>query len=134
MPGDICTIAPKHELIRLLLHQVTLTDDQFAHHGSNSLNDESSDPLPFSGTAVTDTLLPTHNAESSSRPIEEADDSCSKYVELNALEAAAISNAKKFLSQGIVQSLVDDIWEGRIVFWTSLSLSSTKQAQVLDEA
>lgn len=52
---------------------------------------------------------------------------------LNALEVAAVSGAKKFLSQHVVQRIIDSIWRGDIVFWESLSLYSVKAATVYNK-
>lgn len=46
---------------------------------------------------------------------------------LNALEIAAIANAKRFLSQHIVQKIITGIWHGDIIFWESMSLNATKK-------
>ncbi|KAL4999192.1 hypothetical protein BDV10DRAFT_165440 [Aspergillus recurvatus] len=53
----------------------------------------------------------------------------SMFLGLNALEIATIAHAKKFLSQKVVQKVVNDIWNGEIVFWDSLSVHSTKKPQ-----
>jgi hypothetical protein len=55
------------------------------------------------------------------------------FVGLNTLEIAAIADAKKFLSQRVVQKIVDDIWSGNIVFWDTLSVSTKKQAQIYNK-
>ena len=52
------------------------------------------------------------------------------FVGLNALEIAAIAGAKRFLSQRVVQNVVNGIWCGDIVFWESLSLHTRKKAQI----
>lgn len=66
--------------------------------------------------------------------IHETDDEpISTFVGLNALEIAAIVDAKKFLSQRVVQNIVDDIWNGRIIFWESLSVYSRKKAKVYNK-
>lgn len=52
------------------------------------------------------------------------------FAGLNALEIAAVANAKKFLSQPVVQKIVNGIWAGEIVFWESLSVHTRKKAQV----
>ncbi|KAL3471127.1 hypothetical protein BJX99DRAFT_238111 [Aspergillus californicus] len=52
---------------------------------------------------------------------------------LNALEIATIAYAKKFLSQRVVQKVVNNIWNGEIVFWDSLSVHSTKKPQVFNK-
>ena len=56
------------------------------------------------------------------------------FVGLNALEVAAVAGAKKFLSQRIVQKTVDDIWNGHIIFWESLSVHSKKKAKFYNKA
>ena len=56
------------------------------------------------------------------------------FVGLNALEIAAVAGAKKFLSQQIVQKTVDDIWNGHIIFWESLSVHSKKKAKFYNKA
>lgn len=61
------------------------------------------------------------------------EDPTMSFVGLNALEIAAIANAKKFLSQRLVQNIVTDIWSGHIVFWESLSLHSRKKAQLYNQ-
>ena len=49
---------------------------------------------------------------------------------LNALEIAAIADAKKFLSQKVVQKVVNAIWNGDVVFWDKLSLHAQKRPQI----
>lgn len=49
---------------------------------------------------------------------------------LNALEIAAVSGAKRFLSSRNVQRIIDAIWKGDVVFWQNLSAHATKRAQV----
>jgi len=51
----------------------------------------------------------------------------SQFFGLNALEIATIAHAKRFLSQRVVQRVVDGIWKGEIVFWDSLTVNSTKK-------
>lgn len=52
---------------------------------------------------------------------------------LNALELAAVSGAKKFLSQRVVQKVIDAIWRGDIVFWETLSVDSIKEARIYNK-
>ncbi|KJZ79162.1 hypothetical protein HIM_01313 [Hirsutella minnesotensis 3608] len=59
-------------------------------------------------------------------------DPTSAFKGLNALEIAAIANAKRFLSQHAVQRIVSGIWNGDIVFWDSLSVHSTKRHRFYD--
>ncbi|KAL2691563.1 hypothetical protein Neosp_001952 [[Neocosmospora] mangrovei] len=58
---------------------------------------------------------------------EEENDPTAPFKNLNALEIAAIANAKRFLSQHIVQKIITAIWSGDIIFWDSLSVHSTKK-------
>ncbi|KAF2148942.1 hypothetical protein K461DRAFT_232254 [Myriangium duriaei CBS 260.36] len=49
---------------------------------------------------------------------------------LNALEIAAVFGAKKFLGDKVIQRIITAIWDGDIIFWSSLSSDATKRAQV----
>ncbi|KAH6895721.1 hypothetical protein B0T10DRAFT_397222 [Thelonectria olida] len=49
------------------------------------------------------------------------------FKNLNALEIAAIANAKRFLSQHIVQKIITAIWSGDLIFWDRLSVHSVKK-------
>jgi len=51
-----------------------------------------------------------------------------EYHGMTALEVAAVVGAKKFLSQRAVQRIIDGIWKGQIVFWTTMSAHSSKEA------
>ncbi|RMZ76741.1 hypothetical protein DV737_g4706, partial [Chaetothyriales sp. CBS 132003] len=51
---------------------------------------------------------------------------------MNALEIAAIADAKKFLSQRPVQAVVRDIWNGHVIFWQSLSVHAVKKARIFN--
>ncbi|KKK12763.1 hypothetical protein AOCH_002545 [Aspergillus ochraceoroseus] len=57
----------------------------------------------------------------------------SMFFGLNALEIATIAQAKKFLSQRVVQRVIDDLWTGEIVFWDSLSVHSIKKPQLFNK-
>ncbi|KAF7528168.1 hypothetical protein PCG10_001457 [Penicillium crustosum] len=56
----------------------------------------------------------------------------SQFFGLNALEIATIAHAKRFLSQRVVQKVVDGIWNGEIVFWDSLTVNSTKKPHIFN--
>ncbi len=58
---------------------------------------------------------------------EEEEDPTAHFTNLNALEIAAIADAKRFLSQALVQKIVTGIWNGDIIFWDSLSVHSVKK-------
>ncbi|KAI0859503.1 ion transporter [Xylaria cubensis] len=57
----------------------------------------------------------------------EEDDPTTPFIHLNALEIAAIADAKRFLSQHIVQNIITGIWNGEIIFWDQLSANSKKK-------
>ncbi|CAI7656082.1 unnamed protein product [Penicillium glandicola] len=56
----------------------------------------------------------------------------SRFFGLNALEIATVAHAKRFLSQRVVQRVVDGIWKGEIVFWDSLTVNSTKKPHIFN--
>ncbi len=58
---------------------------------------------------------------------EPEEDPTTPFINLNALEIAAIANAKRFLSQNVVQKIITGIWNGHIIFWDTLSVHSTKK-------
>ncbi|KAI1176807.1 ion transporter [Nemania sp. FL0916] len=58
---------------------------------------------------------------------ETEDDPTAPFIHLNALEIAAIADAKRFLSQHLVQKIITGIWNGEIIFWDRLSASSRKK-------
>jgi hypothetical protein len=60
---------------------------------------------------------------------EEEEDPTFSFTGLNALEIAAVADAKKFLSHRLVQKIIYGIWTGDIVFWESLSVHTQKKAQ-----
>lgn len=55
------------------------------------------------------------------------DDPTSSFIHLNALEIAAIADAKRFLSQHVVQKIITGIWNGEIIFWDRLTVHSEKK-------
>ncbi|KAI1381835.1 ion transporter [Hypoxylon crocopeplum] len=60
--------------------------------------------------------------------VEELDDDpTAPFIHLNALEIAAIADAKRFLSQHVVQKIITGIWNGEIIFWDRLSVHSEKK-------
>lgn len=62
----------------------------------------------------------------------DSEDPTAAFEGLNALEIAAIANAKRFLSQHIVQKIITGIWNGDIIFWDTLSINSTKKPRFYD--
>ncbi|KAL9120427.1 MAG: hypothetical protein Q9187_003020 [Circinaria calcarea] len=61
------------------------------------------------------------------------DDPTSPFIGLNALEIAAVADAKGFLSQRVVQKIVTGIWRGDIMFWDSLNVRTKKKAQLYNQ-
>lgn len=57
----------------------------------------------------------------------EDEDPTSAFTGLNALEIAAVANAKKFLGQGLVQKIINGVWTGEITLWDSLSVQTVKK-------
>jgi hypothetical protein len=60
---------------------------------------------------------------------EDEEDPLSSFTGLNALEIAAVADAKKFLSQMLVQKIIYGIWTGDITLWESLNVHTKKKAQ-----
>jgi hypothetical protein len=58
---------------------------------------------------------------------EEEEDPTKPFVNLNALEIAAVADAKRFLSQAVVQKIITGIWNGDIIFWDRLSVHTEKK-------
>ena len=66
-------------------------------------------------------------------PSKNQDELAQSMAGMNALEIAAICDAKKFLSQRPVQSIVSGIWNGDIIFWDSISLRAVKKARTYNK-
>ncbi|KAK8091116.1 hypothetical protein PG994_000621 [Apiospora phragmitis] len=64
---------------------------------------------------------------SDSEDDSDGDDPTDSFVHLNALEIAAVADAKRFLSQHVVQKIITGIWDGDIIFWDRLSVHSIKK-------
>ncbi|KDN67250.1 putative ion transporter [Colletotrichum sublineola] len=58
---------------------------------------------------------------------DDEDDPTSPFTNLNALEIAAVADAKRFLSQHVVQKIITGIWNGDIIFWDNLSVHAEKK-------
>ncbi|CAN8102347.1 unnamed protein product [Discula destructiva] len=65
---------------------------------------------------------------------EEEEDPTKPFVTLNALEIAAIADAKRFLSQHVVQKIITGIWNGDIVFWDRLTVDAVKKPRFYNKA
>lgn len=58
---------------------------------------------------------------------DDEDDPTAPFVQLNALEIAAVADAKRFLGQNVVQKIITGIWNGDIVFWGRLEADAVKK-------
>lgn len=56
------------------------------------------------------------------------------YQQLNALEIAAVCEAKKFMSQRAVQRIIDGLWKGDIMLWQTMSPHTVKRATLYHSA
>ncbi|TKA62017.1 hypothetical protein B0A55_10288 [Friedmanniomyces simplex] len=129
----------EHEAIDFLCYELpALTKDENARLMPNRLdgNEEAlpaseATPLPDGGQAEPDQSFADDEEETSSP--DEATSFASFFAGLNALEIAAVADAKKFLSQRSIQRVVDGIWRGDIMFWESFGQHSTKQARIYNE-
>ena len=65
--------------------------------------------------------------------VDHESDPTPSIVGLTALEVAAIADAKKFLSQKSIQRVVNDMWNGEIVFWSSLGTHTKKKAHLYNK-
>jgi hypothetical protein len=75
----------------------------------------------------------SYRADSDIYELDKVDDPTKPLAGLNALEIAAVASAKKFLSQRLVQKVVQDIWDGKIIFWENLSVNAIKKARVYNK-
>lgn len=108
---------------------------------SNNLMDETAPLLPnftfdnvFEGGGLCgDSLESGPQVSHSDLDSSNSSDGLSMFLGLNALEIATIAYAKKLLSQKVVENVVNDLWNGEIVFWDSLSVHSTKKPQIFNE-
>ena len=146
------TYLSEKESIDYLLHELPKTDDakptksarsdrngNLSHSGTTT--DESA-PLLESRSSEYDGLGPPRRTTfsdetqadslfqmSSKTQVELAD----SMAGMNALEIAAICDAKKFLSQRPVQTILQGIWNGDIIFWDSLSVHAVKKARTYNK-
>lgn len=142
------TYLSEKEAIDYLLHELPATKDALAHtsdaeeaneleHGTSPNDDQEDERASLLWNQPSAHNRPSLQQFESERRKQKPDlldeDPTIPFVGLNALEIAAIANAKKFLSQRVVQKIVNDIWSGHIVFWESLSVRSRKKAQVYNQ-
>lgn len=128
------THLPAAELIEYLLHELPPVSFDAESYDEVEIHNDNEE------AAEGDALLLGRGSSAASTPgkirtssIAE-EEPMSSFVGLNALEIAAVAGAKTFLSQRIVQKTVDDIWNGHIIFWESLSVHSKKKAKFYNKA
>lgn len=145
--GQFLTHLSEKELIDYLLYELPasdtrpnragpeLADDDDMEESTALLRRRSNSSQKAFGAPEGDLLSTSSTARANPsttkpRTSREDDDISELFEGLNALEIAAVANAKKFLSQTQVQKIVTDIWHGDIIFWNSLSIHSIKKAQM----
>lgn len=147
------TFLSEKELIDYLLHELPQYDDDPQSSSDNSVRRPSNHSHPNSSSDELSPLVRSRSAEYGGlRPPKRAsfdhgvttstgfqDDDGSRpnldesMAGMNALEIAAIGDAKKFLSQAPVQKIIEDIWNGDVIFWESLSVHAVKKARVYNK-
>jgi hypothetical protein len=149
--GQFLTYLSEKELIDYLLYELPASDTRPSRSGLEARNDEDDDDMEESTALLRrhssslhkafspperDLLSTSSTAQTDVSPTKPLiaggndGDISESFQGLNALEIAAVANAKKFLSQTQVQKIVTDIWDGEIIFWDSLSIHSVKKAQM----
>ena len=139
------------ELIDQLLYELPIKEDDrdkgsgalmipnvFDHNETSPLLDRDEhdfQPSPLRGPPQ---AISNSNLSSSSLFAHEedndGDDISEAMAGMNALEIAAVAESKKFLSQKPVQAVVEDIWNGNIIFWDSLSIRAKKSPKIYNKA
>lgn len=145
------TFLSERELIDYLLYELPCSDgedDQPQNSAADVLARGETDPLLDHQSDVNEeerrgirppkraTLSLNRSASSlqlSPDPDSDEEDLSRTMAGMNALEIAAVANAKKFLSQRPVQTVVDDVWNGNIIFWDSLSVKATKRVKIYNK-
>ncbi|KAK9361088.1 hypothetical protein V1504DRAFT_475414 [Lipomyces starkeyi] len=125
---------PEPELIQYLTYEIprkntvtsgTTTPSQSASYATSPVTEATSlledQRAAAAATASADIDIEREAGEGAPYVTESA-------MGLSALELAILGNAKKFLLSRSVENVISSIWEGRIVFWDSISVQSKKKA------
>lgn len=91
-----------------------------------SLDVDEQSPLLDAGATPSETSQIDEPTDDSVATVSFAKD----YQQLNALEIAAVCEAKKFLSQRAVQRIIDGIWKGDIMLWQTMKPCTVKRATI----
>ncbi|OAA57087.1 receptor-activated Ca2+-permeable cation channel [Niveomyces insectorum RCEF 264] len=100
----------RYQLLRSI-SRLTMSLHRSADHGPNGPDGSCSDG----------------DDENNSDEDDDGDDPTAPFVNLNALEIAAVADAKRFLSQNVVQKIITGIWNGNIIFWDRLEVDAVKK-------
>ncbi|KAI9713491.1 MAG: hypothetical protein M1820_000873 [Bogoriella megaspora] len=112
----------ERECIDFLLHDISKTSGEYHDEEANRVSTDYS--FYRDGEEIEESATPSESYAST-----EDQDYLSSFENLNALEIAVVSGAKKFLSQKTVQKILNGIWNGDIVFWENMSSNSRKTAR-----
>ena len=126
------------EAIKYLLHELPpVTADPDESDDPESVAGQHEDVVNKAATRNSDERTPlldreydgAINESSTSRTSETSEfEALSSTLEgLNALEVAAVSDAKDFLSSMTIQTIIDALWIGDIVLWNDVSVSARKK-------
>ncbi|MCJ1311813.1 hypothetical protein MMC25_005486 [Agyrium rufum] len=104
-----------------------LLRDQTKRNDIKQSQTSQSRPREAGATAQDDTIGEEEQEE------EEEEDPTLPFAGMNALQIATVAEAKKFMSQRVIQKTVDGIWSGDIVFWDSLNSNTKKKPQLYNK-
>lgn len=97
------------ERMEALLMEIPVDESERDRHALDTEDSPLLEHSPANGSANEDTAAST------------------AFPGLNALEIAVVAGAKQFLSQSAAQGIVDSLWAGKIMFWTSLDVNTHKR-------
>jgi len=101
----------------------------------NSINDDESQQSGGEETPLLNEELQPDDLQTDETTDAEAGTVSPKdYQQLNALEIAAVCEAKKFMSQRAVQRIIDGVWKGDIMLWQTMSPHTVKRATLYHSA
>ena len=101
----------------------------------NSINDDESQQSGGEETPLLNEELQPDDLQTDETTDAEAGTVSPKdYQQLNALEIAAVCEAKKFMSQRAVQRIIDGLWKGDIMLWQTMSPHTVKRATLYHSA
>ncbi|KAI1079118.1 hypothetical protein F5B20DRAFT_581537 [Whalleya microplaca] len=138
----------EREVVEFCLYEIPdgCQDESLPPNGECADGGESDERAALLGRSLSEDRRPSHNGTGSSRRNqllesvsrltmsrhasdvgEQESDPTAPFIHLNALEIAAVADAKRFLSQHVVQKIITGIWNGEIIFWDRLTVHSAKK-------